>query len=99
MSSEESKPRKQICSWCEEAEPTIYCSNCKAYYCKECDEDRHKKGKPKEHKRMAVTGTDWKGEKSVITRMCPVHSNNIIEAFCENEKSIAQWSIISCYQN
>ena len=87
MSSEKGEESKQVCSWCEEAEPTIYCTNCKAYYCKECDADYHKKGKSKEHKRMAVSGNNWKGEKSVVARMCPRHSHNPIEAFCENEKS------------
>lgn len=77
-----------LCSWCEESEPTIYCKNCKAHYCEECDSDYHKKGKPKDHERVKVAGNNWKGGKSIINRMCSVHKSNPIEAFCEDEKSI-----------
>lgn len=78
---------EELCSWCGENEPTVYCNDCKAHYCEKCDTDYHKRGISKEHKRVKITGKNWKGGKSVIARMCPVHKSNLIEAFCEDEKS------------
>ena len=84
---EEEEKIAELCSWCEEERPVAYCNECKAYYCKSCDSDYHKKGKAKSHNRVAVTRSYWEGKKSMINRMCPVHKDSLIEVFCTNEKS------------
>ena len=45
------------------------------------------KGKAKDHKKAKVSGKDWKGEDSLIPRMCPTHKDQLIGAACNDEKS------------
>ena len=45
------------------------------------------KGKAKDHKKAKVSGKDWKGEDSLIPRMCPTHKDQLIGAACIDEKS------------
>ena len=76
-----------LCFACEEDPASTYCVECKAYYCSNCFDGHHMKGKAKEHKKAKVSGKDWKGKDSLIPRMCPTHKDQLIGAACIDEKS------------
>ena len=84
---EDLDPHNLICNFCEETDATTFCSNCNLFSCHRCQ---------KVHKRAPATSNhiylslDDGYEKKKVSRVnqCPIHPNQEINTFCENDKSV-----------
>ena len=62
---------KQLCLGCEIDAPTLFCAQCNAQYCQDCDGKAHQTKNTKLHKRAALSN-----------QFCSSHPGEKVELFC-----------------
>ncbi|KAL0239426.1 hypothetical protein GEMRC1_009534 [Eukaryota sp. GEM-RC1] len=73
----ESSKAQAVCFECEEASPTLFCSECDAFFCHECSKSIHK---PKSLRSHNVLSLDE--QPSLSSHKCPRHPAKSLEHFC-----------------